>query len=474
MNSVLLRVCVVLMLLAARQAGAQEAKPIRGADERFKTDILVVVAHPDDEAGFTPYLARAIFDQHKRAAVVYGTQGGSGGNNVGREHGQALTEIREIEAREACARLGITKVWFLDGKDTASQNVLNSLANWGHGTNLEKLVGLIRLTRPEVILTTFPGVFFGENHGDHQASGVLTTEAFDLAADPAVFPAQVAGDMRRNEPWLENLLPWQAKKLFYSDDIDEYKEAAAFGPSYSVKEVSPSQEKPYWRLALDSFSPHLTQYPEDIQRFSKMSDAELAKIMNDPNTAWWNEPFTMILAKSLVGGKKTDDVFAHIEEPVKAVSDAKREKCGSSSKEKEQATNLPRLILGGPWKFYGEFYPAHGLCDLPIAKSPEIGIKAGTSVIVPIVVLHDPAKPLDVTVSVKAPVGWYVKSGSGKFALPAEPSTFLRIEIETPSLSGAELKKATAQDVIVLVDTAGQSIGEVNLRVRLSAGGLPE
>ena len=107
-----------------------------------------------------------------------------------------MANEREIEAREACAKLGITNVWFLDGKDTASQNLMDSLANWGHGANLERLVGLIRLTRPEVVFTHFPGVFIGENHGDHQATGVLVTEAFDLAADPVVFPSQLAGDTK--------------------------------------------------------------------------------------------------------------------------------------------------------------------------------------------------------------------------------------------------------------------------------------
>jgi len=94
-------------------------------------------------------------------------------------------------------------VWFLDGKDTASQNVLNSLANWGHGANLEALVRIVRLTRPEVIISWLPGIFIGENHGDHQASGVLATEAFDLANDPTAFPAQVAGAGKRLEIYLE-------------------------------------------------------------------------------------------------------------------------------------------------------------------------------------------------------------------------------------------------------------------------------
>src|SRR5499433_4602848 len=123
----------------AAATSAQEPQKIKGPDERYKVDILVVVAHPDDEAAVTPYLARAIYDLHKSVAVVFGTRGGSGGNDYRREHGPAMADVREVEARQACAKLGIDKVWFLGGKDTASQNVLNSLANWGHGQSLEEL-----------------------------------------------------------------------------------------------------------------------------------------------------------------------------------------------------------------------------------------------------------------------------------------------------------------------------------------------
>ena len=45
----------------------------------------------------------------------------------------------------------------------------------------EKLV--VRITRPEAILTWMPNYEVGENHEDHQAAGVLATEAFDLAAN---------------------------------------------------------------------------------------------------------------------------------------------------------------------------------------------------------------------------------------------------------------------------------------------------
>src|SRR5881409_561928 len=154
---------------------AQEPKALPLPDERYKADLLLVVAHPDDEGAATPYLARAL-DEHKRIAVIYGTRGSSGANEAGGEQAAALGAIREIEARNALATLGITNVWFLGGKDTASQNVLLSLANWDHGESLEQLVRLVRLTRPEVILTFLPGTFIGEDHGDHQASGVILAD----------------------------------------------------------------------------------------------------------------------------------------------------------------------------------------------------------------------------------------------------------------------------------------------------------
>src|SRR5262245_21381813 len=215
MKRFLLVVAILLGLARLTSAQSQSAQAVKTPDERMKADILVVVAHPDDEGGVAPYLARAIYDEHKRVAVVFATRGGSGGNDYAREHGPALADIREQEARAACAKLGITNVWFLGGKDTASQNVLNSLANWGHGANLEALVRIVRLTRPEVLISWLPGVLIGENHGDHQAAGVLATEAFDLAADPTAFPAQVAEATKRLEVYLENLTPWQPARLYY-------------------------------------------------------------------------------------------------------------------------------------------------------------------------------------------------------------------------------------------------------------------
>jgi len=208
-------------LRKAQSAAIQPQNPYtwndRAPDPRFKADILVVVAHPDDETLVAAYLAREIYDNQKTVAVVYGTRGGGGNNEVGPEQAAAMADIREMEGRQATASLGITNVWFLSGHDLASQDVLNSLAFWGHGVCLDQLVRLVRLTLPSVILTILPHFTTGENHSDHQAAGVLATEAFDMAGDPTAFPEQVSPthDPDKNGNLMEALRPWQPEKIYY-------------------------------------------------------------------------------------------------------------------------------------------------------------------------------------------------------------------------------------------------------------------
>ena len=467
-----LAIFVCVLLLARLKGDAQEAKPLPAPDERFKTDILLVVAHPDDEGGATPYLARAIYDEHKRVAVVFTTRGGSGGNDYSREHSQALADIREQEARQACAALGITNVWFLDGKDTASQNVLNSLANWGHGVNLEALVRIVRLTRPEVIVSWLPSIFIGENHGDHQASGVLSVEAFDLAGDPVVFPAQVAGASKRLEPYLENLTPWQPKKIYFFSDASDEKQFVGEGPAYSVKEISPSQKKPYWRIALDAAKPHLTQFPGEIHMLSALSEEQLNKMMSDPEHMWWSEPMTLIFGKATVPAQPWEAIFPDVEprqkEPPLPVE---QHSVAPSSADKGQPLILE---LGDPWHFYEKFRYAHKLPNLPVAPVPEIAVKSGTIVSVPVVITRKPGGPREVTIKVNAPSGWNVISGADKCLLPDDEITHLRVEVQSPTIPEKDLKGRQADSIVVSGSDGGMSVGEAKLKVLLRASALPQ
>ena len=451
------------LLVPMQASGAQQTKTLAQPDERFKVDILLVVAHPDDEGAATPYLARAL-DDHKRVAVVFGTRGSSGANEAGAEQAAALGDIREIEARNALATLGITNVWFLGGKDTASQNVLQSLANWGHGTSLEQLVRLVRLTRPEVILTFLPGTFIGEDHGDHQASGVLATEAFDLAGDPAVFPEQVAGPTKRLEPFLENLRPWQVKKIYYFPDAEREDIFRGKGPEYSVKDLSKLLKLPYWRMALDSFRSHQTQAKSFLDTLAQMDEAQIEKMAT--SDGGWTDAQHFVLGKSLVGGSVIGDIFEGITPAAIPF--------GRPEFSPEPSRPDLSVELDGPWSYYAEFRRAHGLTHLPHPEPAEIALQAPGTLVIPLWIRNRTAKAQEITITATLPAGWAAQSGTGKFSVAAKQVAAARLEVNLPAMAENGPKKLEAQGVTVRVESNGQSIGEVRLRVELRKRALPQ
>src|SRR6266571_1047699 len=442
---------------------AQEPKALPLPDERYKADLLLVVAHPDDEGAATPYLARAL-DEHKRVAVVFGTRGSSGANEAGAEQAAALGAVREIEARNALMTLGITDVWFLSGKDTASQNVLQSLANWDHGEALERLVRLVRLTRPEVILTFLPGTFIGEDHGDHQASGVLATEAFDLAGNPAVFPEQISGPMKRLEPFLESLRPWQVKKLYYFPDAEREDIFRGKGPNYSVKEISKLSKQPYWRMALDAFRAHQTQAKSYLDQIAQMDEAQIEKMATSENG--WGEDQRYVLGKSLVGGSVIGDIFEGITPGAIAF--------GRPEVAPEPAKPELSVELDGPWSFYAEFRRAHGLTNLPHPEPPEIALQAPGRLVIPLWIRNRTAKAQEITLSAALPAGWIAQGGTGRFTVAPKQVAAARVEVELPAPAENAAKKAAPQEVTVRAEANGQVIGEAKLRVELRKRALPQ
>ncbi len=271
-------------------------------DARFKADLLLVVAHPDDETEIGAYLARAVFDEKKRVAVVFGTRGNGGGNAEGQEQAAALGAEREIEARQALGHFGVTHVWFLNGLDTPGQVVLNSLETWNHGDSLGRLVRLVRLTRPSVIVTWLPDWVAGENHGDHQAAGVIATEAFDSAGDPTVFPEQLAAPRNREDigNLTEGLRPWQPEKIYYVSDAAHTDFLKGKGPAYSATDVSPSKHVTYAQLAAEECAYHLTQ--DDT---GQMARTALAK----NNLHYFEEPVLFVFGKAYVTSDVKADLF---------------------------------------------------------------------------------------------------------------------------------------------------------------------
>lgn len=419
------------------------ADPNRGNDDRFKSDVLLVVAHPDDETAIGSYLARIIFDQHKRVSVVFGNGGGSGGNAQGPEQSRALADIREIEAHKALAHFGVDRVWFLHGIDTPGQDVLRSLENWNHGDQLDRLVRIVRLTRPDVIITWLPEVLMGEDHGDHQAAGVLATEAFDLAGNPASFPEQIAAprDPSGLNNLLEGLQPWSPKKLYFFSDTVHPQTLEGLGPSYSAEDISPSKHVSYARLATEEASEHLTQ--GDSGLFAR-------EALTTGKYGYLADKVRFVLGIGC--GDIKADIFATLERDCGSVVDR---------------FILPASVeLGGPWEFYRHFWEAHQLTHLPVEHGAELMVNFESPVTVPVTVHNRKHTALDVPIQVELPERWiYWRRPPNRVAVAPQSSVTFTFTVRSPSG-----KEPQTGSIIV----QGEGLNPVTLQVEVNRNAMPQ
>jgi len=454
--------CIAALLFAVvLNLSGQEVSERRApkADDRFKADVLLVAAHPDDETGVSAYLAQ-LLDQGKRVAAVYMTHGEAGHNNMGRERGNSLGAVREVELRHSLTMLGIQNVWFLDGRDTPSQDVLRSLSNWHHGTCLEELIRIVRLTRPYIIITWLPGFFIGENHGDHQAAGVVATEAFDLAGDPSIFPAQLAPARNVNETLLEGLEIWQPQKLYFFSDAADDKQFKGKGPEYATTKISPTRHVPYWRIAMDGFRFHRTQYRSYIEKLDTMNDEQLAKTASEDQDGW-AAPVELIFGKAIVPSSTTGDVF----EGVVTAPLPYAVHCRSAAPERNGVT----IEIGGPWHFYEDFLRSHDLASLPKSKVPEISIAAGTTMQLPLVLYNDTKQEVDISLTTALPEGWKQKEPREHYHLEAASHFPVQLELTSP-----DHKIDHLNELKFSASSAAGPVGTITLRVRVGTGGLPQ
>ncbi len=435
---------------------AQVPQPSTAPDDRFKADLLIVVAHPDDESEIGAFLAKAAFDDHRRVAVVFGTRGNGGGNAIGQEQAAALASIREIEGRRALNFLGISNVWFLDGPDTPGQDVLRSLETWDHGRSLGRLVRLIRLTRPSVIATWLPAYSAGENHGDHQAAAVLATEAFDIAGDPTQFAEQVTPprDARGILNLTEGLHPWQAQKLYFFSDASHYDFIKGKGPEYSASAISPAKKKSYAMLSAEETSFHLTQSDSGYL-------AAVSVQKGDLGDSYFAQPSRFIFGKSHADSSVTADVFDAVKPGPTAFKPAGGYKASQSS--------APTVELGGPWKFYREFWAAHDLSSLNGLLAPEVETGLGSRLNLPILIDNPGNTPLNGKLKLTLPAGWRVLRGEGEFQARPGESAAVEVIVNIPSDA-----KQTWQNVAVHATSEGKAIGDVKIRVHVAPFSLPQ
>lgn len=450
----LLLISAAAMICGVMSAYSQQAPPLIPPDERFKADILLIVAHPDDETMISSYLARATYDQGKRIAVIYGTRGDGGGNSVGQEQAAALGAVREIEARRAMAALGVMNVWFLGAPDTPGQDVLRSLETWRHGAALEQVVRLVRLTRPEVIFTWLPCYVAGENHDDHQAAAVLASEAFDLAGDPTVFPSQVSPPRERTRisNLTEGLRPWQAKKLYFFSDASHTEFLEGKGPRYSPKDVSPSRKVAYAQLAAVAAMQHQTQ--GEVAQLAKQA-------IETGNFSALDGLGGFVFGKSLVKASPTGDIFEGVTETPALFSPVRGYK-------PESRTGVS-LELGGPWAFYREFWRAHNLDHLAQLVSPEVSVASGQALNVPLVIRNDTGSAIEARLTAEVASGWTERTRFASYPVPARETYPVQLVLVAPTGHAKEWHELKWK-----IEVDGKPAGAVTLRVFISTGGLPQ
>jgi LmbE family N-acetylglucosaminyl deacetylase len=212
---------------------------------RVTTRILFVTAHPDDEDAATlTYLARGL---HAEVGLLTLTRGEGGQNDLGPEQAPQLGLIRTQELLGATRAYGV-RLYFTRAKDFGySKTPEETERVWGDQV-LEDMVRVIRAFRPNMVINGWGGVHGG--HGHHQASGLLTPKAVQLAADSSF---KLHGPSAEEE----DLAPWGDRKPMIVVDLD--RSDAPKGYLLPVDQISPLYGKSWREIGLDGFANHHSQ-----------------------------------------------------------------------------------------------------------------------------------------------------------------------------------------------------------------------
>jgi LmbE family N-acetylglucosaminyl deacetylase len=217
---------------------------------RTTARLMQTVAHPDDEDGGMLTLE----SRGKGATVLLLTlnRGEGGQNKVGSNLFDVLGVLRTLELLGADRYYGVQQRFTRVADFGFSKNADETFQKWqGHDIALGDMVRVIRTFRPDVLVARFSGTD-RDGHGHHQASSILSREAFRAAADPNRFPEQIA----------EGLLPWQSKKL-YIGNVCGFGAQTCPAENYTVRlnvgEQNPRLGMSYIQFALEGLRHQLSQ-----------------------------------------------------------------------------------------------------------------------------------------------------------------------------------------------------------------------
>jgi len=212
--------------------------------------LMQVTAHPDDEdGGMLTLESRGNGDA---ALLMSLTHGEGGQNKLGSNLFDELGVLRTLELTASDRYYGVEQRFSHVADFGYSKNPEETFEKWhGHDVALGDIVRVIRTFRPDVLTTRFSGTE-RDGHGHHQASAILTKEAFRAAADPKRYPEQIAA----------GLPPWQPKKL-YIGNVCGFGAMTCPAENYTVKlntgVVNPVLGVSYVQFAMEGLRHQLSQ-----------------------------------------------------------------------------------------------------------------------------------------------------------------------------------------------------------------------
>jgi LmbE family N-acetylglucosaminyl deacetylase len=164
--------------------------------------LMHTTAHPDDEDGGMLTVESRGVGTHTLLMTLNRGEGGQ--NKVGSSLLDSLGVLRTLELLAAGRYYGVEQRFSRVADFGFSKNPEETLQKWqGHDVALGDMVRVIRSFHPDVLVARFTGTS-RDGHGNHQASAILTREAFRAAGDPNRFPEQIRA----------GLLAWQPKKFY--------------------------------------------------------------------------------------------------------------------------------------------------------------------------------------------------------------------------------------------------------------------
>lgn len=216
---------------------------------------MAIMAHPDDADFVAAGTIAGWVDQGWRITYVMCTRGDKGTNDpsIGPDE---IAAIREREAQDAAAELGVSACLFLPYKDGELEVTM---------AFRRELAGVLRQHKPDIVMTHDPWRHY-QIHPDHRAVGFSTIDAVAAARDRLYFPEQLTGGLSAHRVKEVYLWAPESPNLWIDITGTFPRKVAALRRHVSQVAQIPDLEDRLRRWAASAASGHGMQFAEAYRR----------------------------------------------------------------------------------------------------------------------------------------------------------------------------------------------------------------